>query len=162
MHTHTHIHTFKSPRSVKQQTDRGGDIECQERQTALHCAPFPPFFTEIVCRTEEPHWTTSRLQRLPHNKSAGKQVHRLRRLDPEREASKARDASREHDEMATRQQLEHCIYDEFKHRESSRVSMKSSMHSLAHVYRLLPQLKSKASFPSVHHKIESSVQSSKP
>lgn len=50
-------------------------------------------------RTEEPHWTTSRLQRLPHNKSAGKQVHHLRFLDPERKAPKgAHDTSRERDE----------------------------------------------------------------
>lgn len=48
-------------------------------------------------RTEEPRWTTSRLQRLPHNKSAGKQVHHLRFLDPERKAPKGartRDTSR--------------------------------------------------------------------
>lgn len=46
-------------------------------------------------------------------------MHRLRLLDPEREASKARDASREHDEMAARQRLEHRVYDEFMHREFS-------------------------------------------
>lgn len=94
--------TFKRPtryQAANTERERCHDIECQEGQTTLHDAPpqpIPPtpnpvfvcFLTEIVPTTEEPRWTTSRLQRLPHNKSAGKQVHCLCFLDPEHKAPK--------------------------------------------------------------------------
>lgn len=129
-HTHTHLKAHTIPSSQQTEKERGHDIECQERQTTLHDAPpthstpLPTHFfsTEIVPRTEEPHWTTSRLQRLPHNKSAGKQVHHLRLLDPEREArigTRATLLGSETSGGMPTDEERHRAYDEFMHRVQS-------------------------------------------
>lgn len=83
-------------------------------------------------------------QRLPHNKCAGKQVHHHHHLwlrHPLRPQEKACETP---PSSAPVRRTTTGLCTESSHPESS-------MHSLAHVYRLLPQLVSKASTPSAAH-----------
>lgn len=153
--THTNTHTSKKrkkkeerkeeARTQYQAADRGHDIEgAKKRADNIALCPAP--FTDTVPRTEKAALDQKRASEI-----ASQQVCRETSASSSSSvaptpAPPSRKGVRDH----TIQHSGSKNYDRSVHKVQSR-STESSMHSLAHVYRLLPQLVSKASTPSATH-----------
>lgn len=150
--THTNTHAFKKktgekPTHSTKQLTEVMTLRGPQGKGRQHCTVPHPLFTDTVPRTEKAALDQKRASEI-----ASQQV--CRETSASSSASSAaltpaplprkkgvRDA------ITRRSGLKN--YERSVHRVQSR-STQSSMHSLAHVYRLLPQPVSKASTPSAH------------